>query len=290
MRGILGVDWGRMINGLSIQMLGPLAFRRGDVTLELPASRKVRAVFAYLALAPRAVGRTQLCDLVWDVPNDPRGELRWCLSKLRRVLDEPGRKRIETAADTIALHLDDCFVDTAAVELAAREGLDTLSLERLASLSKLFSGEFLDGLEVDRSPQLNSWLVGQRRRYRSLNIDIVESLVRRLPANSEILSEHLETWLRLAPFDARPHIALLTMLAERGEVGAGEEHVVTAAKLFQSEGLDFAPVRSAWKSLREQRPAALPVAQPAPAMPLLTPIRSTRSTPHRLRRSVPRSS
>ncbi len=269
MRGILRLDWERMNAVLSIQMLGPLAFRRGEVTLELPASRKVRAVFAFLALSPRAVGRSQLCDLVWDVPNDPRGELRWCLSKLRRVLDDPGRKRIETAADTVALHLDDCFVDTAAVEAAVKDGLDTLSLERLVSLSRLFSGEFLDGLEVDRSPQLNTWLVGQRRRYRSLHIDIVQSLVRRLPAHSDELSEHLETWLRLAPYDVRPHIALLTTLAERGEVGAGEEHVATAAKLFQSEELDFAPVRAAWKALREQRPAAAPISRPSTAVPLL---------------------
>ena len=38
-------------------MLGPLTIRRGGVPLPLPASRKVRALLAYLALAPHAVAR-----------------------------------------------------------------------------------------------------------------------------------------------------------------------------------------------------------------------------------------
>ncbi|TIX15861.1 MAG: transcriptional regulator, partial [Mesorhizobium sp.] len=77
----------------------------------LPASRKLRALLAYLALAPHPVGRSRLCELLWDVPNDPRGELRWCLSKLRGALDEPGRRRIETEGDTVALRLAGLGID-----------------------------------------------------------------------------------------------------------------------------------------------------------------------------------
>jgi DNA-binding SARP family transcriptional activator len=47
-------------------MLGPLTVSRDGVTLTLPASRKVRALFAYLALAPHPIGRTRLCKLLWD--------------------------------------------------------------------------------------------------------------------------------------------------------------------------------------------------------------------------------
>jgi len=64
--------------------------------LALPRSRKVRALIAYLAvITPHAVGRTRLCELLWALPGDPRGELRWCLSKARSVLDEPGRRRVQ---------------------------------------------------------------------------------------------------------------------------------------------------------------------------------------------------
>ena len=73
---------------LRIRILGPLEIRRDGAVLPLPASRKVRALLAYLALAPREASRSQLCELLWDVPTDPRGELRWCLSKIRRLVDD----------------------------------------------------------------------------------------------------------------------------------------------------------------------------------------------------------
>src|SRR5687768_7948315 len=101
---------------LHIQTLGPLTIRRDGTALALPASRKARALIAYLALAPHAVTRSQLCELLWDVPNDPRGELRWCLSKLRTILDEPGRRRVEARGDAIRLDLGNCPVD--ALEIA----------------------------------------------------------------------------------------------------------------------------------------------------------------------------
>ena len=96
---------------LQLQLLGPLTISRDGVPLDLPASRKARALVAYLSLAVRAVSRRQLCELLWDVPNDPRGELRWCLSKVRSIVDEPGRRRVDTSGDSIRLDLADCFVD-----------------------------------------------------------------------------------------------------------------------------------------------------------------------------------
>src|SRR5262245_62586455 len=96
-------------------MLGRMTISRGDVVLDLPASRKLRALFAYLALSPRAVTRSELCELLWDVPNDPRGALRWCLSKIRRLIDEQGRSRVQTRDDTVQFDLSDCVVDASEI-------------------------------------------------------------------------------------------------------------------------------------------------------------------------------
>ena len=136
---------------LDIRMLGPLTIRRHDDALALPASRKVRALLTYLALARRAVPRSQLCELLWDVPNDPRGELRWCLSKIRALVDEPDRPRISAQGDAIKLDLSDCFVD--AIEVAAAtQAVETLAYGPLKTLSALFAGDFLEGLELDNCP------------------------------------------------------------------------------------------------------------------------------------------
>lgn len=249
--------------GLSVRLLGSLTISRNGVPVALPASRKLRALFAYLALAPHAVGRSRLCELLWDVPNDPRGELRWCLSKLRGVLDEPDRRRVSTQGDTVALDLSDCPVDALEVTNAAAQGIGALDVEHLRALAKLFAGDFLDGLELERSPHFNSWLVAQRRRFHSCHAAVLEQLAANHPADTPDVSAYLDKWVELAPFDTRAHVALLANLAERGEIGAAEDHLASAARLFQSEALDFGPVHAAWRAMREQRSGASFLAQPA---------------------------
>src|SRR5215471_362529 len=96
---------------LEVRLLGPLSVSRGGVEMPLPRSRKVRGLLGFLALSPQAISRTRLCDLFWDVPNDPRGELRWSLSKLRGILDDEGRGRVTTRGDLVGLDLSDALVD-----------------------------------------------------------------------------------------------------------------------------------------------------------------------------------
>ena len=235
---------------LQVRLLGAMAIRRAGSALALPASRKVRALVAYLALSPRAAGRSHLCELLWDVPNDPRGELRWCLSKIRGLLDEPGRRRVDATGDTVALDLADCFVDVVEIARAAHQGIEALALAQLHALSALFSGDFLEGLEIDRSPQFGSWLLAQRRRFRAIHASVLEQIVARLPPDSEELQRPLERWLALFPFDRRPHELLLDMLARRARIGEGDEHVEATARRFDAEGLDMRPIRSAWRDAR----------------------------------------
>jgi hypothetical protein len=70
---------------LELKFLGDLEIARGSQRVELPPSRKTRALLAYLALTGRAFRREHLCELLWEIPDDPRGSLRWSLSKLRRM-------------------------------------------------------------------------------------------------------------------------------------------------------------------------------------------------------------
>lgn len=235
---------------LNVRLLGPVTLSRAGRTLALPASRKVRALFAYLALAPQAVPRSQLCDLLWDVPNDPRGELRWCLSKIRGVVDEPGRTRVVTGGDAIGLDLADCFVDAIEIARATEHGIATLTLEQQRGLSRLFTGDFLQGLEIDRNPAFNGWLTAQRRRFRGCHAALLEHLAASV-ADDEAW-DYLETWRQLAPFDRNVHETLLGALARSGRIREGEEHLAATIRLFEDEGIDCAPVREAWRAARAQ--------------------------------------
>jgi DNA-binding SARP family transcriptional activator len=232
---------------LEIHMLGPLRVFRGGRPVTLPASRKVRGLLAYVALAQKPVARGPLCEMLWDVPNDPRGELRWCLSKIRGLLDDGTCRRVLTPGDSVQLDLSECLVDVLDLQRAVEDGIETLSLERLAALAA-FKGEFLESLAIDDSPTFTAWLTAQRRRLRSCRTAVLEQLAMRGPDDQAL--RYLDAWLELAPFDQGAHERLFTALARRGEIREAEAHLATTIDLFEREGLDSTSIRTAWRAAR----------------------------------------
>src|ERR1700739_3419393 len=116
--------------GIRLRMLGPLAIERGGAPLELPASRKTCGLLAYLALTKRPVQRSRLCELFWDeAANDPRGELRWCLSKLRALLADSTGNIVSASGDAVALQLDALLVDAPEVASPMERGGERGTLE-----------------------------------------------------------------------------------------------------------------------------------------------------------------
>lgn len=247
---------------LRVRMFGPLCVLRNEASVDLPPSRKVRALLAYLALAAHPVSRSRLCELLGDVPNDPRGELRWCLSKLRAVLDEPGRNRLTARGELISLDLGDCRVDARQVEMAMRSGLAALDRVKVEELCSLILGEFLEGLDLNRSPQLDQWVAAQRRRYRSFHAALLERMIELLPEDPHILRPHAERWAEISPFEARAQRLLLKTLLGCGMPGEAEYHFSAVVRLFEGEGVDPAEIRQAWRELRKPTvaAAALPAA------------------------------
>ena len=252
------------VESLTFRLLGALELSLGGEVLKLPASRKVRALLGYLVLASRPVARTQICELLWDIPNDPRGELRWCLSKIRGLLDQ-GRKRVIADGTTIRLDLNDCVVDTLEVTRAPEHGIQKLGAERQRELASLFRGELLEGLEIARSPMFDAWIMAERRRFRGIQAVLLENLARDLPA--EAAAPYVDEWLKLSPFDRNAHELLLTSLARQRRIAEGEAHLASASKLFESDGLDSAPLRDIWRRVRE---TAAQQSEPGPTIELVS--------------------
>lgn len=227
---------------LELRLLGPITVHSRGEPVALPRSRKVRALLAWLAMAAAPVGRSDLCDLFWDVADDPRAELRWCLSRLRAAL---GKERIPARQDRIRLDLSGCRVD-ASLALdhggAGPEG-------RVA----LFAGEFCEGLALDRSHAFQAWLLMQRRVFRDLHVQTLAQLVERAPPHAG--RPHLERWLQLAPFDLRPHATLMAALLREGRHMEAEAHLAATERLFAAEGLDTGGLHAAWQAARTARPA-----------------------------------
>jgi DNA-binding SARP family transcriptional activator len=85
----------------ALRVLGELCVERDGQRQTLPPSKKTRALLGYLLVEPREHSREQLCDLFWDAPDDPRGALRWSLS--RPLLEEPGRPRLIADRERVRL-------------------------------------------------------------------------------------------------------------------------------------------------------------------------------------------
>jgi hypothetical protein len=132
-----------------VLLLGPLQVIRNGSPLLQPPSRKVRALLAYLAIAARPVSREKLCELLWDVADDPRGELRWCLSKLRPLVDGPAATRLIADRKQVQIEADALDVDALRVARETQAALSSGSTSDLRSLLALFRGDFLEGLSVE---------------------------------------------------------------------------------------------------------------------------------------------
>src|SRR5262245_1656938 len=73
-----GVDGNRKVPGrmndspqaglLDLCVLGDFQVARGGELVELPPSRKTRALLAYLAVTGRSHQRERLCEIFWDIP------------------------------------------------------------------------------------------------------------------------------------------------------------------------------------------------------------------------------
>lgn len=235
---------------LEIRLLGPVDVRRHGMQVPFARSRKLRALLAILVTETRPVSRRRLCDLLWDRPNDPRAELRWHLSKLRQVVDDPARLRITSGEDEIGIDLDGCVVDVLQVLAAERDPRP--SVERLTALLDLFRGHFLGEIDL---PDANAgmWLAAQRRKFSACRIDILKRLVTALPPEAGQGERYLEQWLELAPCDLDAHCALLGRLLRHGRVADAETHVAGAERLFADEALPTAELQRVWKLVRSQR-------------------------------------
>lgn len=238
--------------GVAVRLLGPLEVERDGRSLELPRSRKARALFAYLCLAPHAVTRADLCDLLWETANDPRAELRWCLSRLRAALGDGAR--LVTHDDAIRLDLVADRVDALALDAALRDARPAdLALDRCRTLAALFRGDVARGLELDEHPRFSAWLTAQRHRYGALHADLLERLATALP--DEDAQPFREQWRQRSPFDPRMHRCLMSALVRAGRVQEAEQQLDAAAKLFEDEGLDAAPLHAAWQAARALAPS-----------------------------------
>jgi pimeloyl-ACP methyl ester carboxylesterase len=205
---------------LKVTLLGELTLSEAGHALPLPASRKTRALFAYLLLAGNAVRRERLCEFFFDIPDDPRAALRWSLSKIRTMLCSHAdcliadRDRVELVTRTIDTDIDEAEALLASSELA--NGAPGEALDRFVELAHAAIDTPLAGLDLAGLDGYAAWLAAER----SLIDDLRARLFAAAAAHPAFTLEQQKRFAmeaealgRSVP-SARPQDTTLTVVAE----------------------------------------------------------------------------
>ena len=183
----------RVAEGLEISLFGEVRVFANGSEMALPASRKTRALLAYLVATGRPHRRERLCELLWDLPDDPKASLRWALSKLRRVVDAPGRSRILAGRERVEFDLGDVGVDLIAIDHDLREHGASLSVARLEAMAVKLGQVLFDGLDGAGDDAFDAWLTAEREDARVHHVTVL----RRLATHRDIDAVAAQKWLRL---------------------------------------------------------------------------------------------
>jgi DNA-binding SARP family transcriptional activator len=184
--------------GLEIRVLGAFAVLRDGAPLPLPPSRKTRALLAYLAVDGRKHQRERLCELFWELPDDPRGALRWSLSRIRQVLGDDG-SMLKADRNTVQLCLDNVGFGYAGIRGLTQLDLNACPLALLENCAAQFAGLFLADLSLPRCPEFEAWRAAISDEADVLHIRLLRALIERTGAEPERALGYAHQLRRLSP-------------------------------------------------------------------------------------------
>lgn len=249
----------------NVDVMGSLVISRDQQILDLPPSRKTRALLGYLAVTGRPIRRERLCELFWNLPNDPKASLRWSLSKLRKALDTEGRMRIIADRERVMLDTSDINVDLTTISARLQDASQHIDVTSLTEMLDTFEEPLLSGLETAGGSEYQAWLIKEREDALSLKINIL----RRLTTNRDITDTNRVKWAHQlhvhTPFD----------------IDAGS--ILVAAYQATGRGSQAETIRQHFRQAASERGTSLPsdFGHAAPSIDRLTPAPITQTSRRR---------
>ncbi len=273
---------------LDVRLLGRFEVRVGERLVGGFESRKVRALFAYLALGDDQLepNRARVAALLW--PDQPeavgRRNLRQALYNIRQTLTGAGLLQgavVSEGSGRLALNPDiDLAVDVLDFERLMARGLNgggAPGAEALARALSIYRGEFLDGLYLEDGLTFEEWLLLRRERLRDLAIDGARALV----ANHRERGEDTQAvitvrrWLELDPLSEEGHRSLMELYARSGSRSRALAQYESCVSLLRVE-LGVEPMAETKELLEAilaeevaQAGGIQPVGDSRPAIPLV---------------------
>jgi DNA-binding SARP family transcriptional activator len=263
---------------IELRFLGDLEVVRDGRPVALPPSKKTRALLAYLALQPRAFRREALCELLWELPDDPRGSLRWSLSKLRRLVDDDAHPHIVADRSHVRFDPRGVGIDVMALRALAGEGLAAASTADLETASERFRGNFLEGLELANFHDFHAWCMAEREAVARDQAVILRALTERVAGEPERAVVPARRLVTLDPYDVAARAALIRLLVELGYSDEAEQQYHLGTRMQKEIGAPPSPdLFEAWRGPPGGRPPR-PADRTRTVEPPPAPVRAPAST------------
>lgn len=249
------------MTGLEFRFLGDFGVIRDGEVMTLPPSKKTRALLAYLSLSSRRFRREHLCELLWEIPDDPRGSLRWSLSKLRRLIDDEGRPRIIADRLNVGIDAEDVNIDVAELNALVNAGLESASTEILEDAADRFRGHFLEGLEFSNFHKFHAWCIAEREQVVRAQARVLGELVNRFADAPERALLYARALVGVSPYDEASRAALIRFLVSLRHTDEAEQQYQLGVRMLKEAGIS-----STGALLQSRRPVAagIPAVSGAP--------------------------
>jgi pimeloyl-ACP methyl ester carboxylesterase/DNA-binding SARP family transcriptional activator len=222
---------------IAINMLGELELRRNGTVIPMPASKRSRALLAYLALTARPHRRDRLCEVFWEIPDDPKGALRWSLSKIRPLVNDSNTERLQADRERVSLTCNDISIDLH--QLTAKSQLSDLSITELESLLQQSKQPFLQGLDLPGQSLFQDWLDAERNELQQLTGKLLARLASHAKLSGQAKLHWSQAWLAHEPYNTDAATQLIKQLKQQDNTAGLAALSQELSTRFQRAGISW---------------------------------------------------
>lgn len=222
---------------IEIQMLGEFSILRDGKKSKLTQSKRTRALIAYLAVNSRPQRRDSLCELLWDETNDPKGALRWSLSKIRKFVDETNVNRLIADRERVMLLTHDVYIDVHHIKNRLED--DFLPAQELKQHLDALESSFLEGFDMPSLTTFQRWLVAERLEMERLYFVVLKKLWKHKETTPQQKLCFMKIGLAKDPYNIEIANVILIQLEKLGFISAKEKLQTELQQRFHDAGIKW---------------------------------------------------
>lgn len=262
---------------LTILTFGGFEVRRDDRRLADFESWRARALAAFLIThRGQPFSRDRLANLLWPEidAETARRNLRQALYNLRSTLEAPdGPALVRSDGGSIHLELGEGWLDLEAFEAALATRPGDGEPAALAEAVRLYRGDFLAGLRVGESLELEEWLIQEQERLREAVVAALRTLVDHYLGTGGYSPgvHYARRLLVLDPLSEETHRKLMRLYVLSGRRSRALAQYQELREILARE-LDVEPLAETEALYREMRAGTVAVPAPRPSVDPIGPM------------------